>query len=133
MILVAAIVLLADSASAQETAASYHNLVSTNAMAKTVADLKSTPQAIVGTNILVTGLLVDLAKPKQTWRMMNPTNSVRTLSDMRPVAAVHNSTPFNDNLAVHEPDFAVVSFHFMHSSKPAVATSKESSAQSADK
>ena len=132
-ILIVAAVALVCSLCAQDNTASYHTLISTNAVAKPTPELSSTPHAVVGTNMLVTGLLVDLAKPKQTWAMMNPTNAIRTVSEARPAASLRNSALFNGNLAVHEPDFAVVSFHFMHSSKPAVSTPKESSAQSGDK
>ena len=68
------------------------------------------PQLILGSSTRVTGLYVDCLQPQQTWNMLTASARTRDLPApippyLLPVTAPH---PFNSDLAVHEPDFAVL-------------------------
>ena len=74
--------------------------------------LQTEPHWILGTNTLVTGLIVDGLQPKQTWRMLNPAapasdSTGLTTSSPPPVKAARS---LDNNLAEHEPDFALLRF-----------------------
>ena len=70
------------------------------------------PQWKLGTNTLVTGLIVDGLEPKQTWKMLNPAPSASdstrlTTWSPSPVKAARCA---DNNLADHESDFALLRF-----------------------
>ena len=90
----------------------------TKTTATNTFEVPSEPQMLLGTNTLVTGLMVDCLAPKQTWKMLNPPTEKKNLpapAAARPVAA---PTAFNNNLAVHESDFALIRFNFGSSPRP---------------
>jgi hypothetical protein len=79
-------------------------------------DLKPAPQLVLGNETRITGVIVDFAKPEQTWSMWNPALALpaRNLQKLSapavpPVLAPHD---FNDALAVHEPNFALLRLSF---------------------
>ena len=83
--------------------------------AKITLDLKREPQLVLGNSTRITGLIVDCLAPQQTWAMLNPTVPAPDLqrSWLRTgPSAVKAARSSNDNLAVHEPDLALLRLSF---------------------
>lgn len=106
---------MAGTAAAQEPSASFRHDYQTNYFANVTLDLNKEPQAILDSNTQITGLLVDCAKPQLFWAMLNTSVPATDQANRlpAPVPVVKAPHTFNDNLAVHEPDFALIriSFH----------------------
>jgi hypothetical protein len=78
--------------------------------ANTTLEAMMEPRLILGSSTRVTGLYVDCLQPQQTWNMLTASAVTRVQPESIPpylllVTAPH---PFNNDLAVHEPDFAVL-------------------------
>lgn len=92
--------------------------IHTEVLAKTTGtntiQLPTEPQFVLGTNTVVTGLMVDCLAPQQTWKMLNPSAPARDLPGRADVSRlpVKAALPANGDLAVHEPDFALLRFSF---------------------
>lgn len=74
--------------------------------------LHTEPQWKLGTNALVTGLIVDGLQPKQTWKMLNPAEPASDKKNPRFVPSQPGSAARaeDNNLADHEADFALLRF-----------------------
>ena len=77
-------------------------------------DLNKEPQFVLGTSTRITGLIVDCLSPRQTWSMLNPSVPARNLPKppTPPGLPVKAPRAFNNDLAVHEADFALIRFSF---------------------
>jgi hypothetical protein len=115
LVLIAAGMVLAGTAAAKEPAASFRHANETNYFANVALDLNKEPQVVLDSNTQITGLLVDCAKPQIFWAMLNTSVPAGDQPNRlpSPVPVVKAPHTFNDNLAVHEPDFALIriSFH----------------------
>jgi hypothetical protein len=115
LVLIAAGMVLAGTAPAKEPVASFRHDDPTNYFASATLDLNKEPKVVLDSDTQITGLLVNCAKPQIFWAMLN--TSVPTADQANrlpsPVPVVKAPHTFNDNLAVHEPDFALIriSFH----------------------
>ena len=108
--------MLAGTASAQDNdkSAAFDQGVQTNSTASITLDLKREPQLVLGVNTRITGLIVDCATPQQTWSMLNPSAPAQNPQPALPpsVLPLKALRAFNSNLAVHEPDFAIIQLSF---------------------
>ncbi len=111
----AAGVLLAGAARAQNNSSFFHHQqgAATNGIAG--ADLfKTGPKFVLGSGTEVTGLFVDLLKPRQTWLMLNPPVPARDLPKPLPpyLRPVKPLPTMNDDLATHDADFPLLRLNF---------------------
>jgi hypothetical protein len=112
--LLAASVVLSGAAQAQDKAALTHQNIVTDSTAHITLEPAAGPTLAWGQNMQVSGLVVDLIKPQQTWTMLAPSMSSPYLSAPIPSYLLPISAPLslNDNLAVHKPGIAFFSFSF---------------------
>jgi len=83
--------------------------------AKITLDLKREPQLVLGNSTQITGLIVDCLTPQKTWAMLNPTVPPSDLQRdwlRSGPAEVRAARIFDNNLAVHEPDMALLRLSF---------------------
>ena len=114
LILFAAGVALGGIAQAQDNSEFSHQGVGFQANSGIVLEMKTEPRLEWGSKIEMTGLFVDVVRPQATWSMLNPPEPARNrqtefqfgLPPARLVPAM------NDDLTVHEPDFALLRFSF---------------------
>lgn len=101
-----------EAAQAQNNGALIHEGVATNPPAHLTLETNAAPALTWGSRTQVSGLFVDLIRPRQTWVMLKPSGPARDQSTPIPPYWLPVSAPLsmNDNLAVHEP--GIVLFHF---------------------
>lgn len=99
---------------AQDKSVLSHQGLVTNSIAGITLEMKTEPKLVLGSNTRMSGLLVDLIRPQQSWAMLNPSVAARDLPRPIPryVPPVEAPHPINDDLAVHEPDFALLRLSF---------------------
>jgi hypothetical protein len=112
--LLAVSTVLCGTAQAQDQAALTHQGVATNAPAHVTVATNPPPTLAWGSRTQVSGLFVDLIRPRQTWAMLKPSGPTRDPSAPIPPNLLPVTEPrsMNDNLAVHEPGIALLRFSF---------------------
>jgi hypothetical protein len=74
---------------------------------------QTAPQLTLGSRKQVTGLMMDCLAPWQTWNMLDPPAPVQAPQiPMPPLLAPVTSPGAVNDLAVHEPDFALIRLSF---------------------
>jgi hypothetical protein len=113
--LFAAGVVLAGAVQAQDKAVMSHQSISPpSSSTNSILEMKTEPRLAWGSRIQVTGLFVDLIRPRQTWAMLNPAKPARELPKPVPRFLLPVTAPFPiSEAAIHaEPDFALLRFNF---------------------
>ena len=108
-------VVMCGAAQAQDKAALTHEAVAAaDQTAHITLETNSAPSLAWGSRTQVSGLFVDLIRPQQTWMMLKPSGAAHVLAGPIPRYLLPVTAPFslNDNLAVHEPGFALFRFGF---------------------
>jgi len=113
-VLFAASVVMSGAAQAQVESALFHEGMPTNSIASITLEMKTEPQLVLGSSMQFTGLFVDCVTPQQTWAMLNPSVPARNPQKPLPPSVLPVKAPsdVNSNLAVHEPDFALLRLSF---------------------
>lgn len=115
VVLLAASVVMTGAAPTPDKSAAFDQAMQAFPSASITLDLKREPQLVLGTSTRITGLIVDCASPQRTWSMLNPSVPARNPQASLPpqkVLPVQAPRAFSSNLAVHEPDFAVIQLSF---------------------
>jgi len=114
LMLLAVSAVWAGAAQVQDEPAVIHQGVFTNfPSANITLDLKTEPQLALDSKTQLTGLVVDCLTPQQTWKMLNPSAPARDLPKPIPQFQQPVAGPAqNHDLAVHEPDFALLRLSF---------------------
>jgi len=101
-------------AQAQDNAALIHQGVATNSTTHITLKTNTAPTLAWGSRTQVSGLIVDLIRPRQTWIMLKPSGPARDQSAPIPRYLLPVTAPLsmNDDLAVHEPGIALFHFSF---------------------
>lgn len=112
--LLAVSAVMCGTAQAQDNAAQIHEGVATNSPAHVTVETNTAPTLASGSKTRVSGLIVDLIRPQQTWVMPKPSGPSRyqSVPITRYLLPITAPLSMNDNLAVHEPGLALLRFSF---------------------
>jgi hypothetical protein len=113
LVLCIASVMMSGAAIAQDESASFDQGMQPFSTISITLDLNSGPQLVLGSNMQITGLIVDCIAPQQTWAFLTASASARNSASQLPpsLLPVKAPLPINDP-AAHEPDFVLFRLNF---------------------
>ena len=107
-------VVVAGAAPTRDNSTLFHHRPATNFVVGAFVKKETEPRLVMRSGTRVTGLFVDLIRPRQTWAMLNPSVPARDLPKPIPpyLLPVTAPQPFNSDPAGHDADFALLRFSF---------------------